>query len=414
MVTRVRGTHDICDTNMRNFFIEKATKYFSDYNFNHIVTPILEYSELFAHSIGENTDIISKEMYSIEQKNNAEDGKKICLRPEVTAPVIRACIDEKIERFPWKVFTYGPMFRYERPQKGRLRQFTQFNLEIVNTSSFMEDVFFIAMLSKFFINILLLKNIILKINFLGCFEDRKNHKHILGKFLQQNEKMLCQTCLTRKVKNPLRIFDCKNQDCKKLYQKAPFCIDSLCKECNEEWTAIQKNLSLLSINHIVDPSLVRGLDYYTKIVFEYSSTSLGAQDSLCGGGRYILGKRIGSKKDFNSIGVGIGIERIEYLLEQQNHPLKEKKPLNIILPISKKQDIIGIMLSQILQKKGFCTDILFEKASMSNMMKKANKAGAKSVIVIGEEEQKNNTVTLKNMTNGITKKIKQTEIYKYL
>jgi histidyl-tRNA synthetase len=205
MIQRVRGTEDILDTRLLNFIIKQATKHVASYNFSHIKTPILEHTKLFQHSLGEHTDVVSKEMFVFDP----DDKKSICLRPEATASTIRACHENRIVHFPWKVFSYGPMFRRERPQKGRLRQFHQFNVESIGTTSVGQDAYFMFMLNQLFEKIFKLENYVLNINYLGSPEDRAVHKEKLITFLTEHESEICKTCLERKETNTLRIFDCK-------------------------------------------------------------------------------------------------------------------------------------------------------------------------------------------------------------
>jgi histidyl-tRNA synthetase len=415
MINRVRGVNDILDTHFLSFVINKMKSHLEYHNFNEIFTPIIEHTDLFIHAMGETTDVVSKEMFLIAQKNT-DSKKSICLRPEGTASAIRACYENRVQRFPWKVFTYGPMFRYERPQKGRLRQFHQMSVEVIGSSSVGEDAYFISMLDMLFSREYKLENYVLKLNFLGCSDDRKRHKQQLKVFLDEQQDLICTTCLERKKKNPLRVFDCKDEKCKKQYENAPRCTDFLCQDCEVEWQKLKEFLSLASTNFIVDTFLVRGLDYYSKTVFEFFSRDLGAQNSFCGGGRYNLGREVGAKKDYECVGVGIGIERLLMLLENKRDILMipQKPPLHVILPLSEKQDALAILLASELQAKKYAVDIIFEKASMTNMMKKANKMKAKFVLIFGDDEQQKGTVSVKNMLSGKSKEIKQVDIVSFL
>ena len=408
MISRVRGTEDVLDLTLRNFIYKMAQNHLQQYNFTEIQTPILEHTNLFIHSLGAETDVVSKEMYVF----NEDDEKSICLRPEATASTIRACFENRIERFPWKTFLFGPMFRKERPQKGRFRQFTQLNVEVIGSKSIAQDAFFIKMLDRFFNESFRLENYVIKLNFLGCLQDRQKHKQELVDYLNSVKSKICKTCFERKDKNALRIFDCKNEECKKLYKTAPKLIDYLCDQCHGEWSELKELLNTLSVSYVVDSHLVRGLDYYNKTVFEFTSRDLGAQDAFCGGGRYSLGRQVGAKDDFDCIGVAVGIERLVLLLQNVKDKLfvPQTPPLHIVLPVSEKQDSLGLLLANQLQLNGLACDILLEKASMTNMMKKANKMGAKYVFILGEEEQDTLTVMVKNMHTGGSKRIRQSEI----
>ena len=413
MISRVTGTEDILDCSLQNFVISTLHKTFENAHFTPIQTPILEYTSLFVHSLGDQTDVVSKEMYVFAQDSE----KSVCLRPESTASTIRACVENKIDRFPWKVFSCGPMFRRERPQKGRLRQFTQFNIEIINAPSIMHDAAFISLLDSTFRESFKLSNYLLKLNFLGCSTDRLAHKEALKTFLQAHSNQLCATCQTRAITNTLRVFDCKNEACKKLYTNAPLLLNHLCTECHEEWADLQNTLRMLAVNFVLEPMLVRGLDYYCKTVFEFCATStLGSQNAFCGGGRYRLGAAAGAPTDFDSVGAAVGIERIIMLLAenqaQLNLPIQ--KALSVIIPVAEAQNVNGLLLMQELHKAGLPVDIILDKASMSNMFKKANRMNAGHVLVLGEQEQLDGTVSIKNMTTGHAVVIKQTDVVSYL
>ncbi|KKP23842.1 MAG: Histidine-tRNA ligase [candidate division TM6 bacterium GW2011_GWF2_28_16] len=409
MINRVRGTQDLLDLNLQNFVLEKLKNYINLYNFKHIETPVLEYTKLFIHSLGSNTDVVSKEMYTFPAENEEDS---ICLRPEATSGVIRAYYENKIEEKPYKVFNYGPMFRRERPQKGRWRQFDQLNFEVINSNSIAQDVLFIKMLDSFFSQELNLESYVLKLNYLGCSQDRQKHKIALKKFLDNIDSQICDTCKTRKETNILRVFDCKNEACQKAYKDAPKLTDFLCTECATEWQELQEKLNILSINFVIDFKLVRGLDYYNKIVFEFASPFLGAQSAFCGGGRYLLGKDVGAPENFPSVGAAIGLGRLLLLVEQniQNLNLPEQKALYLILPMEKEQHNLALLLADELIANKISIDVLLEGSSIKNMMKKANKMGAKKVLILGEDEQNTGTVTIKNMQTGESVKIKQTEV----
>lgn len=413
MIARVTGTEDLLDLKLLNFFTTTAKTHFENFNFIQIQTPILEYTQLFVHSLGAETDVVSKEMYVFAQ----DQEKSVCLRPEFTASTIRACFENRIERFPWKVFSYGPVFRRERPQKGRLRQFHQFNVEIIGAESLMHDAHLIKTLDTLFSKLLKINPYTIKLNFLGCLDDRSGHKTSLLEFLDQNIEIICETCKKRKNSNTLRVLDCKAESCQKLYATAPFITQHLCQSCNSEWEELQINLRLLGVNFIIDKMLVRGLDYYQKTVFEFSSNQLGSQTAFCGGGRYLLGKEVGAANNYSSIGVGIGIERVLMLLEKikDSFLLFSAEPrLHVIIPITKEQDSLGLLLAHELRRENLACDIIFDKASATNMMKKANKMLAKWVLLIGETEVQNNTVMLKNMLTGDSTPVKQSDIIEKL
>jgi len=416
MFKKIKGTQDFLDLSLFDFIVSSAKDHLQCYGFEQIVTPILEPTELFKRSLGVETDVVQKEMFIIDRGGD-KTKESICLRPELTAPTARAFIENKIQQTPWKVFSIGPAFRHERPQKGRFRQFHQINIELIGSASVAQDARLIAMLDRLFHEKFLITNSVLQLNYLGCFEDRKTYKNLLIEFLGSVEGDLCSTCVQRKQANILRVLDCKNPDCQKLYKNAPTMIDTLCKTCAQEWETLQTQLSLLSVSFVVTPNLVRGLDYYCKTVFEFISDSLGAQSSICGGGRYDqLISQLGGKEDQPSIGVGIGIERLLLILEQNKEllPIQQKPALHLILPLTEKQQTLALLLADTLHGHDICTDVLLEGDSLKSMMRKANKRGATYCLILGEEEQENKTVTVKQMITGDSKTVKQSELVTYL
>jgi histidyl-tRNA synthetase len=412
LFSRVRGTQDHLDLRLYNFVINQVKKHLQLHNFTHIQTPILEHTNLFVRSLGKETDVVTKEMYIFETSS----GESICLRPEATAGTMRAFLENRIEKKPWKVWTYGPMFRHERPQTGRWRQFEQINIEVIDSNSIAQDAFFIKMLDTFFKDKLMLEDYVIKLNYLGCLDDRKNHKKALASYLETVKEQICETCKVRKEKNILRVFDCKNEECQAVYQHAPKLTDYLCEDCETQWKKLQGLLQLLSVNAVLDPSLVRGLDYYNGTVFEFSSRVLGAQSAFCGGGRYALGTQLGSKEEHPSIGVGIGLGRVLMMIDalQDKLSIPHEPALHLLLPMSEEQQSLALLLADVMQTKGLCVDVLLEGASMKSMMRKANKMGAAYVLVLGEEEVKNGTVSVKNMTTGDSSMIPQSDIVNFI
>lgn len=414
MIGRVRGTRDLLDVNLFMFTIGQMGKHVERYGYAPIITPIIEPVELFQRSLGEQTDVVSKEMFVVTSSSGKGD-ETICLRPEATASTIRAFVQEGIAQVPWKVYTYGPMFRYERPQKGRYRQFYQFNIECIGSNSVAEDAHFIAMMDRLFGQTLQLENYALQINYLGTPQEREAFKKVLVAFLEKHPT-ICDTCKKRMTSNTLRVFDCKNADCQKIYQDAPTLIDSFKKESQEEWQQLQNYLEELSVSFVVNTRLVRGLDYYNKTVFEFVSSDLGAQDTFCAGGRYDhLVSQIGGKTDQPSIGSATGLDRLVLLLEkvQNKLSLPQEQPLHIILPLSQEQQGLALQLAAELLNADLTTQVLFE-GSVKSMMKKANKCGASYVLLLGQQEQEDGTVTLKEMTTGKEHTIKQTEAVSFL
>lgn len=414
MITRVKGTHDFLDLRLFNFVVDQAKEHLTTYCFSEIRMPILEPLDLFKRSLGVYTDVVSKEMFLIQGQSD----EQICLRPEATASTVRAFVENGIQQTPWKVFTYGPMYRHERPQKGRFREFNQISIEAIGSESIAQDVQLIKMLDRFFHEKLNLNNYALLINFLGCFEDRVLYRALLKDFLDSPQAaLICENCVERKDKNIMRILDCKNITCQRIYMDAPLLINNLCGGCNQEWQQLQEQLHLLSVSYAVKPNLVRGLDYYNKTVFEFTSDNLGAQSAFCGGGRYDqLVSQLGGREDQPSIGAAMGIERLLLLLEpmRDNLPLPEQPALHVILPMGKEQMTLALLLADTLQAAHLCTDIMLEGDSIKNMMRKANKLGAAYVLILGDQEQENKTVTVKNMVTGAEERIAQIDLVKYL
>lgn len=421
MIQNIRGTQDFLDVTLYNFVVTEAKKHLANYGFTEIALPILEATDLFHRSLGLGTDVVNKEMFLVQSgsTNPSEDQKdreQICLRPEMTASVMRAYFTNGVQQSPWRVFSHGPVFRHERPQKGRYRQFHQLTVESLGVSSVASDAEFIAMVDSFLKNNLQLNSYVLSINFLGSLEDRENYKRALLAFLDKQPD-LPKAIIERKETNLLRIFDLKDQTCKEALKNAPDLLEYLSPESLREWQDLTSMLDQLSINYVHDPRLVRGLDYYNKTVFEFVSTGLGAQNAICGGGRYdTLSIALGEKKPVPSIGVGFGIERLMLLLEEHKNllPLPQKPALVAILPLGEPQQMLGLLCAQNLRAKNICCEVFLDGTSVKSMMRRANKLGAKYALLIGEEEQQNNTITVKDMLSGQETKVKQSELAKSL
>jgi len=413
MIPKIKGTQDFLDLGLLQFVIKQTSDHLNLHNFNQIELPILESADLFKRTVGTETDIVNKEMFIIEPRVGSNE--TICLRPEATAQTMRAFLEHNIQVLPWKVFSYGAMFRYERPQRGRYRQFQQCNIEIISTDDINQDVLLIGMLDSLFSTKLQITNYALSLNFLGCPEDRINFREKLTNFLQANLE-ICETCQKRATTNPLRIFDCKNETCQKIYVTAPKIVDHLCEECNVEWKQLQNHLELLGVSFAIKPDLVRGLDYYNKTVFEFTSPDLGAQSSFCGGGRYELATQLGHKTAVPSIGAAFGMDRILIILEtiQDRLPIKPKPALTVILPLEPKYNMLALLVAQNLSQHTITNDIILEDSSIKSKMRKANKLGPIHCVLIGENEQATNSVTLKNMVTGNERLVKQTKLVEAL
>ncbi|MGZ6250537.1 MAG: histidine--tRNA ligase [Candidatus Chromulinivorax sp.] len=414
MFARIKGTQDFLDGRLIDGVLKIIKHHLKNYNFAEIATPILEPVALFERGLGVGTDVVGKEMFLVQAKSDRE---QICLRPELTAGMIRAFLEEQGSLvLPWKVFSYGPVFRYERPQKGRYRQFHQMSIESLGIATVQYDAFFISMLVNLFSEKLQIENFVLQINFLGTQEDRQNFKVHLYEFLTIHGSEICATCQERKETNILRVFDCKIQSCQELYKKAPIITDYLSQESAAEWQLVQDQLLQLSVTFVHNPYLVRGLDYYNKTVFEFVGLSLGAQSTFCGGGRYdSLAQQLGSKEVVPAIGAGIGIERLLMMLEGQEEKFATKdQALICIIPCAVEQNGTALLVADALQAAGICVDILLDSASLKSKLRKADKLKAKYAIVIGDAEQKENFVMIKDMITGKDEKVMQSDLIKFL
>ncbi len=414
MIGRVRGTRDFLDVTLFNFTLGQIENHLKQYHYKPIITPVLESVDLFKRSLGTETDVVSKEMF-IVSSSSAENTESICLRPEATASTIRAFIEGGVDRLPWKVFSFGPMFRYERPQKGRFRQFYQMNIECIGSASLTQDAQLIAMLDRLFAQKLHLESYALHVNFLGTPQERAEYREELKKFLA-TQPGICATCTQRKDSNVLRVLDCKSPKCQEIYKKAPELAGSFKEESQQEWQQLQNYLEELSVSFVVNTRLVRGLDYYSKTVFEFTSPCLGAQSAFCGGGRYdYLVSALGGKEDQPSIGAAIGFDRLLLLMEtvQNKLALPQEPALHVILPLDQAQHGIALQLADALIKGGKTTEVLFE-GSVKSMMRKANKMGAAYCLILGEQEQTDGRVLIKDMQTGDEQSVKQAEALKVL
>lgn len=410
MTRRVKGTQDLLNMRIFDAVIAAASRHFSLAHFSHIDTPIIEYATLFQHSVGENTDIVTKEMYTFSPNNK----EVMCLRPEATAATMRAFIDNRITDKPWNVFSYGPMFRHERPQKGRYRQFYQFNLERIGVDGITHDAQLIALLEHFFLHTLRITDFVLSINYLGTPADRAAHREALLSFIKPHRHDVCDTCKTRIDTNLLRIFDCKNECCQSLYANAPHLTNHLSTESEHEWNQLNSYLDLLGVSRIHNPFLVRGLDYYQKTVFEFSSPLLGAQSAFCGGGQYDLSGKLGLKEHIPGTGAAIGIDRLLLLLEESGNSFSqaEAPALHAIIPFTDAQKPLALLVQQTLQHAGLCSDIFY--GGIKKGLKKADKSKARYALLIGEDEQASESVSVKCMETGESTLVGQGDLVRHL
>ena len=379
-------------------FIEKTARdIFQRYGFEEIKVPILEKTELFVRTIGESTDIVEKEMYTFVDRN----GSSITMRPEGTAPVIRSYIENGlyVRGSVQRLFTIGPMFRHERPQKGRLRQFHQMSVEVLGSNSAKIDTEVMAMAWQILQEIGLQAS--LEINSLGCPDCRPSFKDALHGFLQERIPHLCEDCRRRSSTNPLRVLDCKSEHCQAQYISAPSIIDHLCSSCSDHFEEVKQTLSRLGVPFSVNAKMVRGLDYYTRTTFELITTELGAQGAIGAGGRYDgLVQQLGGP-EVPGIGFAMGLERLVMLLSQKKDRPDIRPLLDLFLvTIGEAAYEKGFTLLQRLRSQGLCVMMDHEGRSMKNQMKQADKQNAAFTLILGENELANREVLLKNMHSG--------------
>ena len=401
----VKGTNDLLpnDSYKWQFVEKKMLETAALFGFSEIRVPVFEHTEVFKRSVGDTTDVVQKEMYTFDDKG----GRSITLRPELTAGVVRSVIENGLLNgpLPLKVCYIGGCYRYEKPQAGRLREFHQFGVECVGASAPNADAEVIALAKQVLDNVGIEK-ISLEINSIGCPECRKNYQNALKEYFKANIDTLCDTCKDRLERNPMRILDCKSPVCKKLCEDAPVVIDYLCDECEEHFKAVKSHLDAAGINYTVNPKIVRGLDYYTRTVFEFVSGDIGAQSTVCGGGRYDgLIAQMGGQPTA-SLGFGMGVERLMMVLEAQNTELPKPTDCDLyIAAMGEKASLKATALCNALRIDGFKVQTDICAKGLKAQMKFANKIGALFTLVLGDNELENNKANLKNMQTG-----EQTEI----
>ena len=398
-IQSLRGMKDIVneESALFTYFVENASKIAKNYGFSYIETPLLEETALFKRSVGESSDIVNKEMYQFIDKGEND----VCLRPEGTAGVVRHFVEKKLDRAGgnYKWYYYGPMFRYERPQKGRLREFHQFGCEVFGIDSVFEDANIIIMIKEIldFFGI----GFTLKLNSLGCIECMPPYKDNLVKHLTNFKENLCEDCNRRILTNPIRVLDCKNENCQTLLQNAPKITTSLCNSCNTDFEKLKEILDFNGIKYEVDSNLVRGLDYYNKTAFEFVSNEIGAQSAIAGGGRYDRLVEFLGGKPTSGIGFAIGIER---LLELVKMPQCNQD----IVYIGALDEVSLNTMLKVANQKRKTTKTLVEYAprGFGKHFGIAEKLGANIVALIGENELKNGTIYIKDLKTKEEKNLK--------
>ncbi len=403
MINKPRGTEDILpiDSPLWQKIEEAAREVCAAYGYKEIRTPVFEDTSLFQRGVGDTTDVVQKEMYTFEDKG----GRSITLRPEGTASLVRSFIENSLyaDPQPTKLFYLISCYRYEKPQSGRLREFHQFGIECFGGTSDATDAEVIALALSFFEK-LGVKGLKLNLNSIGCPVCKKEYNEKLREYFSKHTDKLCETCKTRLEKNPMRIIDCKSEICSAIAQDAPKMIDHLCEDCQGHLDKTVKYLDAMGIEYIIDPTIVRGLDYYTRTVFEITSDALGAQSTVCGGGRYNgLVEELGGKPT-EGIGFAAGLERLVMIMKSQglDKELTADTPDLFVAAIGEAADIAAQKLVFDLRKVGIHAQRDLCERSVKAQMKYANKLGAKFSMVLGEDEINNNQAEIKNMETGET------------
>lgn len=390
MINPLRGMKDLTFEESERFayIIDTATKISKRYGYGYIETPVLEETALFRRSVGESSDIVGKEMYQFVDKGDND----VCMRPEGTAGVVRAFVSAKLDRQPLKqkFYYHGPMFRYERPQKGRLREFHQFGCESFGEGSVYEDFTIITMIGQIFDSLGIGYD--LQINSLGCSKCMTPYRESLVSFLTDIKEDLCEDCNRRIDTNPIRVLDCKNTNCQTLLENSPKLIDNLCDECDKDFAKLTKLLDDANMSYEVNTNLVRGLDYYNKTAFEFVSNNIGSQSAIAGGGRYDKLVEYLDGRSTASIGFAIGIERIMELVVMPEHTrygiylgAMIEEAVDTLFPIAKHK------------RENQTVTLEYQARKLKAHLKAADKAGAKIAAIIGEYEYANGTIWVKNL-----------------
>ena len=405
-----KGTKDMLpqDAYKWQYIEDEWAKICSEYGFREIRTPVFESTDLFNRGVGDTTDIVQKEMYTFEDMG----GRSITLKPEGTSPAVRAFIESNLyaETQPTKIFYDTACYRYEKPQAGRLREFHQFGIENFGTPSMMADAEIIA-LGYDFLNRMGIEDVELHISSVGCRKCRPVYRKVLQDFLRPKYDCLCETCKSRFEKNPMRILDCKSAEDKKAVQDAPMMLDYLCEDCRKDFEDLKTYLDAIGIRYVVDPSIVRGLDYYTKTAFEFITTKIGAQGTVCGGGRYDhLIEEVGGP-DMPGVGFGLGKERLLMLMEACGHDFGAAPAPQIFLAwIGDEAKLYALQLLHELRGQGIRADMDTRERNLKGQMKYANKLGAEYTAVIGGDEVASGEITLKNMSTSEQTKVRRGDL----
>ena len=399
-VQRPKGTQDALPSGIHKWHTveQVASQTAQAFGFKEIRTPVFEDTSLYVRSVGDTSDVVTKEMYTVSSKGDST----FTLRPEGTAGVVRAMLENGVmnEGFPQKVYYVMSCYRHEKPQAGRLREFHQFGVEVFGPAGAYADAE-IIMLAKSILDGCGLENIELNINSIGCPECRKNYHTALKEYFESQKADLCDTCLERLEKNPMRILDCKSHICSQIASNAPKILDYLCEDCHSHFESLKSILTECGVLFNVNPRIVRGLDYYTRTVFEFISKDIGAQSTVCGGGRYDgLVCELGGQPT-PALGFGLGLERLILTMENQGKEFMTPKTSDIYFaPMGEKAQARAAVLCQKLREEGFAAEFDIIGRGLKPQMRYADKTGAKFVCVLGDNELETGEVNIKNMRTG--------------
>ena len=400
LTNAIKGTQDVLpQDSYKNRFVEQTlAEIAGNYGFREIRTPVFEHTELFNRSVGDTTDVVQKEMYTFLDKGD----RSITLRPEGTAGAVRAFLEHGLfnEALPQKVYYLTSCYRYEKPQAGRLREFHQFGVECFGAESAAADAEVISLANEIF-GFLGVEGLELQINSIGCPTCRAEYQKALKEYFDSKKGDLCETCLSRLDRNPMRILDCKSPICSEIAKEAPVVLDFLCDDCKDHFEKLKSYLDAMNIVYKVNPTIVRGLDYYTRTVFEFVATGIGAQGTVCGGGRYDGLCEELSGNHTPALGFGLGLERLMLVLEAQGIELPADQKCNLyVAPAGDAAALYAAGLVTNLRQEGIYALFDISGRGIKAQMKYANKIGAEFVIVVGDNELESGIGKLKNMESG--------------
>jgi histidyl-tRNA synthetase len=400
-IKAIRGMHDLLGEELARWsFVEaKARAVFQAFGYSEIRMPVLEKIEVFTHTVGDETDIVEKQMYTLTDMG----GERLVLRPEGTSSFIRAVVEHQLHRSgqPQRYFYYLPMFRHERPQKGRLRQFHQIGAELINDATPEADAELLCLLDHIYRNLGLTEYEI-RVNSVGCGDCRPAYKEKLKDFFRPHLAQLCEQCQKRFERSPLRILDCKRESCQEIAKGAPTILENLCVNCQTHHAALKRRLGEIGLDFVEDPGIVRGLDYYSRTAFEFTSNLLGAQSALGGGGRYDgLSAQFG-EAPFPAVGWALGMERLMMALEAKGLlPAIDRRPFVFLAPLGDAAFHLLFPMSLSLKRRGVHTEMSYDRTKgLKWQLKQADRVGGRYTLMVGESELQSGQALLKNMKDG--------------